>query len=102
MYAIIETGGKQVKVEKDSVIFVEKLNVEAGETYTFDKVLFLGGDKTVIGAPYVKGATVTAKVEKQGRAKKIIVFKYVDKTNERRKHGHRQSYTKLTITGINA
>jgi large subunit ribosomal protein L21 len=102
MYAIIETGGKQVKVEKDQVIYVEKLDVEAGETVTFDKVLFLGGDKTVIGAPYVKGATVTAKVEKQGRAKKIIVFKYVDKTNERRKHGHRQSYTKLTITGINA
>jgi large subunit ribosomal protein L21 len=102
MYAIIETGGKQVKVEKDQVIYVEKLDVEAGETVTFDKVLFLGGDKTVIGAPYVKGATVTATVEKQGRAKKIIVFKYVDKTNERRKHGHRQSYTKLTITGINA
>jgi large subunit ribosomal protein L21 len=102
MYAIIETGGKQVKVEKDQVIYVEKLDVEAGETVTFDKVLFLGGDKTVIGAPYVKGATVTAKVEKQGRAKKIIIFKYVDKTNERRKHGHRQSYTKLTITGINA
>jgi len=102
MYAIIETGGKQVKVEKDQVIYVEKLDVEAGETVTFDKVLFLGGDKIVIGAPYVKGATVTAKVEKQGRAKKIIVFKYVDKTNERRKHGHRQSYTKLTITGINA
>jgi large subunit ribosomal protein L21 len=102
MYAIIETGGKQVKVEKDQVIYVEKLDVEAGETVTFDKVLFLGGDKTVIGAPYVKGATVTAKVEKQGRAKKIIIFKYVDKTNERRKHGHRQSYTKLTITCINA
>ncbi len=102
MYAIIETGGKQVKVEKDSVIFVEKLNVEAGETYTFDKVLFLGGDKTVIGAPYVKGATVTAKVEKNGRGPKITIFKYVDKTNSRRKHGHRQSYTKLTITSINA
>lgn len=102
MYAIIETGGKQVKVEKDQVIYVEKLDAEVGSEVTFDKVLFLGGDKTVIGAPYVKGAKVTAKVEKQGRAKKIIIFKYVCKNNERRKHGHRQSYTKLTITGINA
>ncbi len=102
MYAIIETGGKQVKVEKDQVIYVEKLDVEAGDSYTFDKVLFLGGEKNVIGAPYVKGASVTAKVEKNGRAKKIIIFKYRDKTNERRKHGHRQSYTKLTITSINA
>ena len=102
MYAIIETGGKQVKVEKDSVIFVEKLNVEAGETYTFDKVLFLGGDKTVIGAPYVKGATVTAKVEKNGKAKKIIIFKFRRSHNYRKKQGHRQSYTKLTITAINA
>ncbi len=81
MYAIIETGGKQVKVEKDSVIYVEKLDVEAGDSYTFDNVLFLGGDKTVIGTPYVKGATVTAKVEKNGRGKKIIIFKYKDKTN---------------------
>ncbi len=102
MYAIIETGGKQVKVEKDAVIYVEKLDVEAGETYTFDKVLFVGGEKTSVGAPYVKGATVTATVEKNGRGPKITIFKYVDKTMERRKHGHRQSYTKLTIKSINA
>jgi large subunit ribosomal protein L21 len=102
MYAIIETGGKQVKVEKDQTIYVELLNVEEGQSYTFDKVLFVGGDKTKVGAPYVKGATVEAKVEKNGRAKKIIVFKYRNKKNERRKHGHRQSYTKLTITAINA
>lgn len=102
MYAIIETGGKQVKVEKDSVIYVELLDAEEGSTYTFDKVLFVGGEQTKIGAPYVKGATVTAKVEKHGRAKKIIIFKYVPKKHQQTKQGHRQSYTKLTITAINA
>ena len=64
MYAIVETGGKQVKVEVGEAIFVEKLEVAEGETYTFDKVLLVSGDKTLVGAPYVKGATVTAKVEK--------------------------------------
>ena len=102
MYAIIETGGKQVKVEKDSVIFVEKLNVEAGETYTFDKVLLVSGDDTKIGAPYVKGATVTAKVEKQGRGKKIVIFKYRPKKHSASRKGHRQSYTKLVVESINA
>lgn len=102
MYAIIETGGKQVKVEEGSTIFVEKLPVEAGESYTFDKVVLVSGDKTVVGTPYVKGASVVAKVEKQGRGKKIIVFKYRPKKNERTKKGHRQAYTKLTIEAINA
>ncbi len=102
MYAIIETGGKQVKVEVGSTIFVEKLPVEAGESYTFDKVVLVSGDKTVVGTPYVKGASVVAKVEKQGRGKKIIVFKYRPKKNERTKKGHRQAYTKLTIEAINA
>ncbi len=102
MYAIIETGGKQVKVEKDQTIFVELLNVAEGDSYTFDKVLFIGGDTNKIGNPYVKGATVEAKVEKNGRAKKIIVFKYRPKKNEHKKQGHRQAYTKLTITAINA
>ena len=69
MYAIIETGGKQLKVEAGQEIYVEKLDVEAGETYTFDKVLFVGGDETKIGAPYVEGATVSAKVEKHGKEK---------------------------------
>jgi large subunit ribosomal protein L21 len=74
MYAIIETGGKQLKVEEGQAIYIEKLNVEAGETVTFDKVLFVGGENVKVGSPIVSGATVTAKVEKQGRQKKIIVL----------------------------
>jgi large subunit ribosomal protein L21 len=102
MYAIIETGGKQVKVEEGQAIYIEKLNVEAGETVTFDKVLFVGGDTVKVGSPVVAGATVTAKVEKQGRQKKIIVFKYKAKKNNRKKQGHRQPYTKVVIEKINA
>lgn len=102
MYAIIETGGKQVKVEAGQAIYIEKLNAEAGETVTFDKVLFVGGDDVKVGSPLVDGATVTAKVEKQGRQKKIIVFKYKSKKNYRKKQGHRQPYTKVVIEAINA
>jgi large subunit ribosomal protein L21 len=102
MYAIVETGGKQVKVEVGQPVFVEKLDVAEGETYTFDKVLLVSGDETKVGAPYVKGATVTAKVEKQGRGKKIVIFKYRPKKHSASKKGHRQSYTKLTIEAINA
>ena len=101
MYAIIETGGKQIKVEAGQEIYVEKLNVEAGETVTFDKVLFVGGDDTKVGVPFVEGATVTATVEKQGKQKKITVFKYKAKKNYRKKQGHRQPYTKLTVGAIN-
>jgi large subunit ribosomal protein L21 len=101
MYAIIETGGKQVRVEEGQDIFVELLNVEADQDYTFDKVLMIGGDKTKIGTPYVKGASVTAKVVKNGKAKKIIVYKYKPKKDYHRKQGHRQPYTKLTIEKIN-
>lgn len=102
MYAIIETGGKQLKVEQGDTIFVEKLDVEAGQTVTFDKVLLIG-DKTVkIGNPYVKGATVTAKVEKQGKEKKVIIYKYNPKKHYHKKQGHRQPYTKLVIEGIGA
>ncbi|MFD3449542.1 50S ribosomal protein L21 [Microbacteriaceae bacterium 4G12] len=102
MYAIIETGGKQIKVEAGQVVYVEKLDVVEGDTVTFDKVLFVGGEDVKVGSPVVAGATVTAKVEKQGRAKKIIVFKYKAKKNNRRKQGHRQPYTKLVIEAINA
>ncbi|GAA0294899.1 large subunit ribosomal protein L21 [Gracilibacillus halotolerans] len=102
MYAIIETGGKQVKVEEGQVIYVEKLSAEAGDAVTFDKVLAVGGEEAKFGTPYVEGATVTAKVEKQGRQKKITVFKYKPKKNYSRKQGHRQPYTKLTIEKINA
>lgn len=101
MYAIIETGGKQVKVEEGQAIYIEKINAEAGETVTFDKVLMVGGDNVKVGNPTVDGASVTGKVEKQGRAKKIIVFKYKSKKNYKRKQGHRQPYTKVVIEKIN-
>lgn len=102
MYAIIETGGKQLKVEQGSVIYVEKLDVQEGESFTFDKVVALGGDAMKLGNPYVEGASVTCKVEKQGKAKKIVIFKYkAKKGSTRRKQGHRQPYTKLTVESIN-
>jgi large subunit ribosomal protein L21 len=102
MYAIIETGGKQIKVEEGQVIYIEKLDTNAGDTVTFDKVLFVGGESIKVGSPTVEGATVTAKVEKNGKAKKILVFKYKSKKNYRRKQGHRQPYTKVVIEKINA
>ncbi|MFS0575354.1 50S ribosomal protein L21 [Sporosarcina sp. 179-K 3D1 HS] len=101
MYAIIETGGKQVKVEQGQEIFIEKLVGEADEVVTFDKVLFVGGDDVKVGAPFVEGATVTAKIVKQGRGKKITVYKYKPKKNYHKKQGHRQPYTKVVIDGIN-
>ncbi|MCR2820533.1 50S ribosomal protein L21 [Lederbergia panacisoli] len=102
MYAIIETGGKQLKVEEGQAIYVEKLDVVEGESFTFDKVLFVGGENVKVGSPFVEGATVTAKVEKQGRAKKIVVFKYKSKKNYHKKQGHRQPYTKVVVEKINA
>ena len=102
MYAIVETGGKQYKVEVGEAVFVEKLEVAESESYTFDKVLLVSGDKVKVGSPYVKGATVTAKVEKQGRGQKIVIFKYRPKKHSASKKGHRQSYTKLVIESINA
>ena len=102
MYAIIETGGKQIKVEEGQAIYIEKLGTEQGETVTFDKVLFVGGDNVKVGSPTVDGATVTGKVEKHGRQKKITVFKYKAKKNYRKKQGHRQPYTKVVIEKINA
>lgn len=102
MFAIIETGGKQVRVEEGQSIFVEKLEVEAGADFTFDKVLFVGGDSVKVGVPTIEGATVTATVEKHGRGKKINVIKFKRRKNYSRKQGHRQPYTKLTIGKINA
>lgn len=100
MYAIIETGGKQVKVEVGSEIFVEKLNVEEGDKVVFDKVVFLSNG-TKIGTPYVEGANVSAKVLKQGKNRKITIFKYKAKDGStKRKQGHRQPYTKLVIEDI--
>ena len=97
MFAIIETGGKQYRVQENDFVFVEKLEANEGDTVVFDKVLMVN-DK--IGAPYVDGAKVTAKVEAQGRAKKVIVFKYKSKKNYHKKQGHRQPFTKVQITSI--
>ena len=102
MYAIVETGGKQIRVEVGSRIFVEKLDAEVGATVTLDKVLLVGDKAVKVGTPYVNGASVTAKVEKQGKSKKIRVFKYKAKANEHKTIGHRQPYTCLVIEAINA
>jgi large subunit ribosomal protein L21 len=102
MYAIIATGGKQYKVAEGDIIRVEKLGVEAGETYTFDQVLAVGGDKMVIGTPVVEGATVTGSVVENGKAKKVIVYKYKRKSGYHKKNGHRQQYTAVKIDKINA
>ncbi|MBE3569149.1 MAG: 50S ribosomal protein L21 [Bacillales bacterium] len=102
MYAIIETGGKQLKVEEGQTVYIEKVDAAEGETVTFDQVLFVGGEEVKVGTPLVEGATVTGKVEKHGRGKKIVVFKYKPKKNYRRKQGHRQPYTKVVIEKINA
>ena len=102
MYAIIETGGKQIRVEVGEKIFVEKLDAEVDSVVTFDKVLLVADKKAKFGTPYVKDTTVTAKVVKQGLSKKIRVFKYKAKTNERKTIGHRQPYTCLVVEAINA
>ena len=103
MYAVIETGGKQLKVEEGSVIFVEKLEANEGENFTFDKVVAVENNGLTLGHPYVEGAKVTCKVEKQGKAKKLVIFKYkAKKGSTRRKQGHRQPYTKLVVESINA
>ena len=102
MYAIIATGGKQYKVSEGDVIRVEKLGVEAGSTYTFDQVLVVGGEETKVGKPVVEGATVEASVIEDGKAKKVIVYKYKRKTGYHKKQGHRQPYTKVKIEKINA
>ena len=101
MFAIIETGGKQYKVNEGDTIFVEKLAVEEGETVVFDSVKALSVDGALkVGTPNVEGAKVTATVLKNGKGKKIVVFKYKAKKNEKKKIGHRQPYTKVQITAI--
>jgi large subunit ribosomal protein L21 len=102
-YAIIETGGKQYRVSVGDKLIVEKLADDEGNEITFDRVLLVGGTGTAqVGAPYVSGATVTASVDAHGKGEKIIVFKYKPKKRYRRRIGHRQQQTQLTITGINA
>ena len=103
MYAIIETGGKQYKVQEGDVVFIEKVEAEAGADYTFDKVLAVSNEgKVDFGAPYVDGASVGAKVIGHGKDKKIVVFKFKAKKGYRRKQGHRQPYTKVQIEKIEA
>ena len=101
-YAIIKTGGKQVKVEVGQAIYVEKINAEAGSEVTFNEVVLVGGDKTVVGTPVVEGAPVGGTIEKQGTQKKVVTFKYKPKKGSHRKQGHRQPYTKVVINAINA
>ena len=102
MYAVIETGGKQYQVNEGDVIFVEKLNAEADETVTFDKVVAVSADSLTVGTPYVEGASVSAKVLKNGEGKKINVFTYKPKKGEKRAMGHRQPYTQVRIESIKA
>ena len=102
MFAIIETGGKQYKVNEGDIIFIEKLEAAEGDVVTFDRVMAISaGDAVKFGAPVVEGAKVTANVLKNGKAKKIYVMKYKPKKNEKKKIGHRQPYTKVQIESIN-
>ena len=102
MYAIIETGGKQYRVQEGDVICVEKLNAAVGETVCFDHVLVLGeGEGIQVGTPYV-GTAVAGKVVEEGKGKKVIIFKYKAKKDYRKKQGHRQPYTMVEITGLGA
>lgn len=101
MYAVIETGGKQYRVQEGDVVFVEKLDVAEGEVVNFDKVLVHSAEGSLnVGKPYVEGAKVEGTVLEQGKSKKIIVFKYKAKKNERKKKGHRQPFTKVKIEKI--
>ena len=101
MYAIFKTGGKQLKGEVGDKLFVEKLNLEAGTEVVFDEVLLIGNKgKVKVGTPTVKGAKVVAKVVKEGKQKKVLVFRYKNKTNHDILRGHRQPYSLVEITSI--
>ena len=102
MYAIIATGGKQYKVAEGDIIKVEKLGVAENETVTFDQVLVVSDNGIKVGNPTVAGASVTATVVKEGKAKKVIVYKYKRKTGYHKKNGHRQPFTQVKIEKINA
>ena len=103
MHAIIVTGGKQYKVTEGDVLYIEKLEAEAGDKITFDKVLaILDGDKATFGTPVVEGASVEAKIVKNGKGKKVRIFKYNAKKGYRKRQGHRQPYTKVQIGAIQA
>ncbi|MDR0832302.1 MAG: 50S ribosomal protein L21 [Bacillales bacterium] len=101
MYAIIETGGKQIKVSVGDKVFVEKLPTKVeGDDVVFDKVVLVGGETLKVGTPYVKNASVKAVVEKNGKGEKLTIFKYRSKHNENVKTGHRQPYTRVEIKEI--
>ncbi len=101
MYALIETGGKQYKIQEGDILSIEKLGADQGEKINFDKVLLLSSEEGVkIGKPYVEGAAVEGEVLFHGKDKKIIVFKYKAKKNYRKKQGHRQPFTRVKITKI--
>ena len=102
VYAVIQTGGKQYRVQQGDVIFVEKLDAEPDETVNFDVLLLGGGEQLVVGNPTVGGAKVEGKILAQTRGQKIVIFKYKAKKNYRRKMGHRQPYTKVEITAVQA
>lgn len=103
MYAIIETGGKQYKVQEGDVLYIEKLNAVEGEVVSFDKVFLVSKESgLVVGAPLVAGASVSAKVEKHGKGAKVIVYKYKPKKNYHKKQGHRQPYTRVVVEKIQA
>ncbi|MDD2573299.1 MAG: 50S ribosomal protein L21 [Bacillota bacterium] len=102
MYALIETGGKQYRIQEGDILSVEKLSIGEGEKVSFDKVLLLRGeDGTKVGKPYVEGAAVEGEVLFHGKGRKIIVFKYKAKKNYKKKQGHRQPFTRVRITKIN-
>ena len=102
MYAVIETGGKQYKVESGNVVYVEKLTAAENDTVTF-QVIAVGDENGIkVGTPYVEGASVTARVLKNGKGKKITVFTYKPKKGSKRKMGHRQPYTKVQIEAVKA
>lgn len=100
MYAVVETGGKQVRVSEGQTVRVERIHGEPGQEVILDRVLLVSGEKTLVGSPWVPGARVVARVVQQGRDRKIVVFKYKPKVRYRRKHGHRQPYTALRIERI--
>lgn len=101
MYAVFTTGGKQYKASEGDVLYIEKLDAGAGSAVSFDEVLLIGNDGNVtVGDPFISGAKVEAKVEKNGKGKKIRIFKYKSKKGYRRRGGHRQPYTKITVTSV--
>lgn len=103
MYAVIETGGKQYRVQEGDVITVEKLDLEAGEKITFDKVLLISDGETIkVGAPFVASCNVAGTVVEHGKGQKVIIFKYKAKKDYRKKQGHRQPYTMIKIEKVSA